>query len=92
MSYSLAFFAEDGEHVIDDREFETVEDAWQWDANERGSRWIFYPYTFVVTESGLTIKDTVDQLDYMLGMRLKTVKRLFKEHYAKHFAEGDSDV
>jgi hypothetical protein len=73
----LVCIAADGEHVTECR------DLSKWECIERsvdmGSRWYFYPYHFVVSDSGLTVVDAPDEYKDLVRKRLKTVKRLFKE-------------
>lgn len=67
----------DGDFVTEKRaEFESTESAWEH-ANDMGSRWYFYPFYFVVTESGLTIKDSPCGLEFLNGKRVKSVKKFF---------------
>jgi hypothetical protein len=44
-----------------------------------GSRWYFYPFHFVVSDSGKTVIDAPDEFKSLERKRLSTVKRLFKE-------------
>src|SRR5258706_8044038 len=76
-----------GDYVTEKRaEFETVEDAWEH-ANDMGSRWYFYPFCFVVTESGLTIKDSPHELSFMNGKRVTTIEKFFE--YVSDFPEKE---
>jgi hypothetical protein len=67
----------DGDYVTEGT-FDSTEDAWER-SNDMGSRWFFYPFHFVTTESGKTIKDACYPLDALEGRRVSTVKRLFKQ-------------
>ena len=68
----------DGDYVTERPDFETVEDAWEHD-NDLGSKWYFYPFHFVTTASGKTIKDAPDDLDQFEGMRVRSVSRIFEK-------------
>lgn len=67
----------DGEYVTERPIFETIEDAWEY-AGDLGSKWIFYPFTFVVSESGKTIMDAPKLVELFVGKRMKTIVKLFK--------------
>jgi hypothetical protein len=88
----------DGDHVTEG-EFNSVNEAWER-SEDMGSRWFFYPFHFVLTEAGTTIKDSPVGLNWLTGKRLSTVKKIFSElakdpdmknataenfHYALHF-------
>jgi hypothetical protein len=75
--------ADDGEYVIDNSIHDTIDDAWNY-ACDFGSKWIFYPYVFIVNDSELTVLAVCDNLEYMKGKRVKTVQKLFKEFYNEH--------
>lgn len=66
----------DGDYVTEADGFKTVRDAWEH-AEDMGSRWYFYPFSFVTTESGKTIVAAPDLLERFEGRRLKTVRREF---------------
>ncbi len=69
----------DGEYQIERPTFESVDKAWDY-SNDLGSKWFFYPFHFVTTASGKTIKDVpCNLMDHLKGMRVKAV--------AKHFAQ-----
>ena len=68
----------DGEYVTENPVFESIEQAWDH-SNDLGSKWYFYPFHWVVTESGKTIKDTPDLLKIFKGKRVKTVEMVFKD-------------
>ena len=77
----LLLMAFDGATVIEHDafhdSFDTVEDAWRH-YDDLGSKWYFYPFPFVVTESAKTIKDTPELFEVFIGMRVKTIRELFK--------------
>jgi hypothetical protein len=79
----IMLMADDGEYVIDNSTHDTIDDAREYSGNF-GSKWIFYPYVFIVNDSELTVLAGCDNLDYMKGKRVKTVQKLFKEYYNEH--------
>jgi len=72
----LLLMSFDGETKTERPIFETVDDAWEC-ANDIGSKWYFYPFYFVVSDSGQTIKDASYPLDCFIGKRVKTVSGIF---------------
>ena len=76
--YKLILMSFDGEYQTERPLFDTVDEAWEYE-NDLGSKWFFYPFPFVVTESGLTIAESCDGFKFLNGKRVKTVERLFKE-------------
>ncbi len=80
----------DGEYQVERPTFKTVEGAWEY-ANELGSKWFFYPFHFVVTDSLLTVKGAPNPwLTHLQGKRLKTVVALFAK-VAKDPAAQNAD-
>ena len=71
----------DGDYVTEGT-FASVQDAWNHDA-DLGSRWFFYPFHFVTTASGKTIKDACEPLEWTKGYRVKAIARHFKTAAAK---------
>jgi hypothetical protein len=45
---------------------------------DMGSRWIFYPYHFILTDSGLSVIEPPDTLEHLRGKRLTTVVKAFQ--------------
>jgi|WetSurMetagenome_2_1015567.scaffolds.fasta_scaffold03898_5 hypothetical protein len=84
-SYQAVLFAPDGEWVTDHHGCETVQEVQERLANQ-GSRWIFYPYTFVILDhsgdrSGFTtdrqrIIDAPDEMRGLVGYSIKTAGKL----------------
>lgn len=74
----LICMAFDGDYVTEGRGFDSVEAAWER-ADDMGSRWYFYPYCFVTTDSGQTIKAAVYPLDCFEGKRVSTVVKTFEK-------------
>ena len=87
MKYKLICMSFDGEYQRERPEFDTIEAAWNY-SNRLGSKWFFYPFHFVTTASGQTVRGAGDFLEYLEGMRVKTVARIFKDHSEKPEMEG----
>ena len=85
----LVCMAFDGEIQRERPEFETTEAAWEY-SHDLGSKWYFYPFYFVVTESGKTIVASPDNLECFNGKRLTTVQKVFEKCAALPEAEGMS--
>ncbi len=77
----------DGDYVTEKTGFESIEAAWNH-AADLGSRWFFYPYSFVTTASGKTIKDTPETLEHLKGMRTKAVAKHFETVSKQPEAQG----
>ena len=73
----LICMAFDGEYQTERPVFDSIEDAWEY-SNDLGSKWFFYPFHFVVTESGKTIVDAPEEIEQFNGMRVKTIAKQFK--------------
>ena len=56
--------------------FDTIEQAWER-ASDLGSKWYFYSFPFVLTESGKTIADSPDCMEIFNGKRFTTVLNFF---------------
>lgn len=67
----------DGDFVTEG-EFNSIADAWEH-SEDIGSRWYFYPFHFVTTESGKTIKAAPELLGRFEGVRTKQVVARFAE-------------
>ena len=78
MKNKLICMTFDGDYQTERPEFETIQDAWEH-SEDLGSKWIFYPFHFVVTESLQTIKDAPELLQGLIGRRVKTIRNLFAE-------------
>ena len=89
--YKLILMSFDGEYVTERTRFvetfDTVDAAWEH-YNDLGSKWFFYPFPFVVTESGLTIVSCADWLGVFSGKRVATVEKLFKKVQAMSETAG----
>ena len=86
--YGLICMAFDGEYVTEKRaQFDSVNDAWEHSSTASG-KWFFHPFHFVVSASGLTIKDSPHGLSYLNGKRVKTVCRFFEEVAGMEDAKG----
>ena len=80
----------DGSTQIEGPQFKTLDEVWSY-ANDIGSKWFFYPFYFVVSNSGKTVIDAPFTLEFMNGMRVATVSRMFKETCEKEAAK-DADI
>jgi len=69
----------DGDSVRETRDFATIDEAWDY-ASSLGSKWYFYPFAFVTSASGKTIVSAPHPLEWTVGMRVKTVKKIFKSY------------
>jgi hypothetical protein len=84
--YQLLLVACDGEYVTD-CEGQTVDEVWN-QANELGSRWIFYPFRFVIKKvDDYKIKNEkiVDagEFEQLNGIKVQTLLDTFKNVYRK---------
>ena len=59
--------------------------------NDMGSRWFFYPFHFVVTASGKTVKDAPEIMEHLIGLRVKALAEHFNE-ISKTAEAKDADV
>ncbi len=72
--YKLICMSFDGEYITEAKGSDISE---LWDhANDMGSRWFFYPFSFVCTDK--TVVDTPNGLTMLANKRIKTVQRMFK--------------
>ena len=65
----------DGE-IRREGEFANVKSAWER-SNDWGSRWFFYPFHFVTSASGKTIKDAPTELKHFIGQKVKIIQEIF---------------
>jgi hypothetical protein len=56
--------------------FNSIQEAWER-SEDMGSRWYFYPFHFVTTESGKTVRATPELLEHLNGVRVREVARHF---------------
>ena len=68
----------DGSYVTEGRDFESVQAAWNR-SEDMGSRWYFYPFHFVTTESGKTIVSAPEPMSHLTRCRVKLVSEHFSE-------------
>ena len=68
----------DGEYQKERPTFDTTEAAWEY-SNDLGSKWYFYPFHFVTTDSYKTIVSAPELLAALEGRRVKTVSNIFKK-------------
>ncbi|MCK9434334.1 MAG: hypothetical protein M0R32_05810 [Candidatus Cloacimonetes bacterium] len=77
----------DGDFQRERPSFETEQEGWEY-ADDIGSRWFFYPFCFLVSESGKTIVDAPERLEWTIGKRVDTIARIFKSCSQLEEAEG----
>ena len=87
MKYKLICMSFDGEYKTERPEFENKESAWIY-SNNIGSKWYFYPFHFLVTKSGKTIKDCAYPLDIFIGSRVDRVAKIFNSHSMIENSQG----
>jgi len=80
----------DGSTQLERPQFKTLEELWSY-ADDLGSKWFFYPFYFAVTNSGKTVIEAPSNLEFMNGMKVTTVSRMFKETCEKEAAK-DADI
>jgi len=85
--YKIICMSFDGAYQTEKPEFETINEAWDY-SNDLGSKWFFYPFHFVTSVSGKTIRDTFEFLEGLNGLRVKTVSRIFRKHSEEPGTEG----
>lgn len=78
MKYKVMVMAFDGETKIERPEFDTTDDALYY-AGMLGSKWFFYPFEFIITETEKTVVIAPHNLGFLVGKRVKTVQRMFKK-------------
>ena len=69
----------DGEFQVERPVFQTINDAWEY-SNDLGSKWYFYPFHFVVTDSLLTIRSAPPLGKRLEGKRVQTVVDIMSKH------------
>lgn len=89
MTYSLVCMSFDGDYVIEGT-FKTLEQAWERNEN-MGSRWVFYPFRFVSTESLRTVLDAYPPLEFLKGKKISDVKNLFRSVFESDFSYKSVD-
>lgn len=77
--YKAMFMSFDGSKQIEGN-FKSISEAWDYILN-CGSRWYFYPFTFVVTDK--TIASSFDDNKFLEKKHIKTVVKMFKNAYQK---------
>lgn len=92
MKTALICMSFDGEFQRERPTFDSIEAAWTY-SNDLGSKWYFYPFHFVTTESHKTIRAASPDLEWLVGRRVESVARLFlrvsKIPEAKHAGIDD---
>jgi len=90
MKYRLICMSFDGEYVRERPVFNNVDEAFEY-SNDLGSKWFFYPFHFVTTESYKTIRAAGYFLEHLEGMRTKTIEKIFSNH-SKDPEMGGADI
>lgn len=83
----LICMAFDGDYQSERPSFETEQEGWEY-ADDIGSKWFFYPFCFLVSESGLTIVAAPEHLEWTVGKRVATVSRIFESCSKLKEAQG----
>lgn len=76
--YKLICMSFDGEYITEG-EYQTEAAALERSDN-MGSRWYFYPFHFLTSKSGKTIKNGGAFLNWTKGKRVKTIQKIFKRN------------
>ena len=76
MKYQVCCMSSDGEIQIERPLFDTLGAAWEY-SGDLGSKWYFYPFHFVVTETHKTIVDAPWGLEWARKKRLRTIQHRF---------------
>ena len=76
--YNVICMSFDGEYQRERFDADSVDDAWNY-ADDLGSKWYFYPFYFVTTESCKTVKGAVYPLTCFVGKRVNTVSKIFEK-------------
>lgn len=79
----------DGEFKTERPEFDSIKEAWEY-SNNLGSKWYFYPFHFITTQSGKTIRSCPNNLETFDNLRVKTVKEIFNRISKIDEAQGVS--
>lgn len=77
----------DGEFQRERPTFDSIDAAWAY-SNDLGSKWYFYPFHFVTTESHKTILAAGSGLEWLEGYRVSTAAKLFAKASASANAQG----
>jgi len=85
-TYNLVCIAPDGDHVTDQRDkaFDVCIKA----SEEMGSKWYFYPFHVVTTQSNMTVADAFGDMEPFIGKRLKTLKKVIASGAFNYLLEG----
>lgn len=81
-TFKAVLFHPDGSSVTDFTDSKTASEVWD-KINDMGSRWIFYPLPFVVTEGGF-IRETLDEFECFKGKRVETLRRFLLWHWERN--------
>lgn len=75
--YKLICMAFDGDYKIEAPVFKTITETCKYN-EDLGSRWFFYPFYFITSESCKTIYSSNGWLYKFEGRRTKTVAKIFE--------------
>ena len=77
----------DGKYQTERPSFSEVAQAWRW-SSDIGSKWLFYPWHFVTSESTKTIVAAPHGMEIMEGKRTATIVKIFQECFKLPETEG----
>lgn len=78
----------DGDFQAENPIFTEVDEAWSY-SNDLGSKWYFYPWHFVVTDTTKTIVAAPHGMEALVGKRTATVVRLFNALHQELIAKNE---
>ena len=80
-TYQAILFTPDGKNYVTDfHGCKTKDEVWS-KINDMGSRWIFYPIAFVVTQNCKKIVDCPDIFQGLNGYDIKTIKSILSVEF-----------
>ena len=86
--YKLLLMAPDGEFVTEGHDL-TFDEAGDL-SEDMGSRWIFFPYHFIIKDYGNVdphqrIIESNDEMPYLKGKSVMRVQKLFQEYFQNKY-------
>jgi len=85
--YKLICMSFDGDYQTERPAFDTIQEAWEY-SEDLGSKWYFYPFHFVTTESAKTVRATPELMEHLNGVRVKELARHFASVATSDEAQG----
>jgi hypothetical protein len=87
--FLLACISTDGKEMVvernifsEDKTFSTIEEAWERN-DDMGSRWVFYPFRFVVNADEKTIASVPEDFSHSyVGSSIQEVMDYFAQEYS----------